>query len=83
MVEVKKDPDGRIQSIQLELNWWLGLGSKAVIITADKFEQLVDQVRLRLRGDEVRSLPDETQKTSQQVKRCRGQFRLHSQMRRL
>ena len=62
VVEVKKDPDGKIQSIQLELDRWLGLGSKAVTITADKFEQLVDKVRLRLRGDEVRSLPDETQK---------------------
>ena len=38
------------------------LSSKAVIITADKLEQLVDEVRLRLRGDEVRSLSDETQK---------------------
>jgi hypothetical protein len=34
----------------------------AVTITADKFEQLVDKVRLRLRGDEVQSMPDETQK---------------------
>ena len=55
VVEVKKDPDGKIQSIQLELDRWLGLGSKAVTITADKFEQLVDKVRLRLRGDEVQS----------------------------
>jgi hypothetical protein len=62
VIEVKKDPDGKIQSIQLELDRWLGLGSKAVTITADKFEQLVDKVRLRLRGDEVQSLPDETQK---------------------
>ena len=62
VVEVKKDPDGKIQSIQLELDPWLGLGSKAVTITADKFEQLVDKVRLRLRGDEVQSMPDETQK---------------------
>jgi sporulation protein YlmC with PRC-barrel domain len=62
VVDVKKDPDGRIQSIQLELDRWLGLGSKAVTITADKFEQLVDKVRLRLRGDEVQSMPDETQK---------------------
>ena len=62
VVEVKKDPDGKIQSIQLELDRWLGLGSKAITITADKFEQLADKVRLRLRGDEVRSMPDETQK---------------------
>src|SRR5215510_8763368 len=62
VIEVKKDPDGKIQSIQLELDRRLGLGSKAVTITADKFEQLVDKVRLGLRGDEVQSMPDETQK---------------------
>jgi hypothetical protein len=36
----------------------------AVTITADKFEQLVDKVKLRLRGDEVQSMPDETQKAT-------------------
>jgi len=58
VVEVHKGPDGKIQSIQLELDRWLGLGSKAVTITADKFEQLVDRVKLRLRGEEVQSMPD-------------------------
>ena len=62
VVEVNKGPDGKIQSIQLELDRWLGLGSKAVTITADKFEQLVDRVKLRLRGEEVQSMPDATQK---------------------
>ena len=62
VVEVNKGPDGKIQSIQLELDRWLGLGSKAVTITADKFEQLVDRVKLRLRGEDVQSMPDATQK---------------------
>jgi len=62
VVEVNKGPDGTIQSIQLELGRWLGLGSKAVTITADKFEQLADRIKLRLRGEDVQSMPDATQK---------------------
>ena len=62
VVEVHKGSDGKIQSIQLELGRWLGLGSKAVTITADKFEQLTDRIKLRLRGEEVQSMPDATQK---------------------
>ena len=62
VVEVNKGSDGKIQSIQLELGRWLGLGSKAVTITADKFEQLADRIKLRLRGEEVQSMPDATQK---------------------
>ena len=62
VVEVNKSPDGKIQSIQLELGRWLGLGSKAVTITADKFEQLADRIKLRLRGEDVQSMPDASQK---------------------
>jgi hypothetical protein len=69
VIEVKKHPDGKIQSIQLELDRWLGLGAKAVTITADKFEQLVDKVGLRLSGDEVKSMPDENAKAGRQVTR--------------
>jgi PRC-barrel domain len=62
VVEVNKSADGKIQSIQLELGRWLGLGSKAVTITADKFEQLADRIKLRLRGEDVQSMPDASQK---------------------
>jgi hypothetical protein len=62
VVEVNKGPDGKIQSIQVDVGRWLGLGSKVVTITADKFEQLADRVRLLLRGEEVQSMPDATQK---------------------
>jgi hypothetical protein len=58
VVEVNKGPDGKIQSIQLELDRWLGLGAKAVTVTSDKFEQLVDRVKLRLRGEDVQAMPD-------------------------
>jgi len=58
VVEVNKDPDGKINSIDIHVGRWLGLGPKVVRITADKFEHLADQVRLRLRGEEVQSMPD-------------------------
>jgi sporulation protein YlmC with PRC-barrel domain len=62
VIEVKKDPDGKIQSIQIELGRWLGLGSKTVTINADKFEHLADRVKLLFRGEEVQTMPDVTQK---------------------
>jgi hypothetical protein len=62
VVEVHRGPDGKIQSIQLELGRWLGLGSKAVTITSDKFEQLADRIKLHLRGEDVQSMPDASQK---------------------
>jgi hypothetical protein len=62
VVEVNKTPDGKIQSIDIHIGRWLGLGDKVVTISADKFEQLADQIRLRLRGDEVSAMPDATQK---------------------
>ena len=63
VVEVKKDADGKIQSIQIELGRWLGLGSKVVTIPADKFEQLADRIKLHLRGEEVEALPDTAQQS--------------------
>jgi len=57
VVEVNKGPDGRIHSIQIDVGRWLGLGSKVVTINADKFEHLADEVRLRLRGEDVQSMP--------------------------
>jgi hypothetical protein len=62
VVEVNKTPDGKIQSIEIHIGRLLGLGDKVVTISADKFEQLADQIKLRLRGDEVSSMPDATQK---------------------
>jgi hypothetical protein len=62
VVEVNRGPDGKVHSIQIEVGRWLGLGSKVVTINADKFERLADRVRLLLRGEEVHSMPDATQK---------------------
>jgi len=58
VVEVNKGPDGTIQSIQVEIGQALGIGPKVVTINADKFEQLVDRVRLMLGRDEVSKLPE-------------------------
>ena len=62
VVEVNKTPDGKIQSIDIHIGRWLGLGDKVVTISADKFDQLADQIRLRMRGDEVSAMPDATPK---------------------
>lgn len=58
VVDVKRTPDGKVQSIQVEVGQFLGLGSKVVDISADTLEQLADRIRLRMLGDQVRSLPE-------------------------
>ncbi len=61
VVEVARGPDGKIQSIQVEVGRFLGLGNRVVTINADAIEQLVDRVRLRMAGDQIRSLPEARQ----------------------
>jgi hypothetical protein len=58
VVDVVKGPDGKVQSIQIEIGRWLGLGSKVVTINADKFEQLADRIKVQLGVNDVRSLPE-------------------------
>lgn len=58
VVDVVKGPDGKVQSIQIEIGRWLGLGSKVVTINADKFEQLADRIKVQLGLNDVRSLPE-------------------------
>jgi PRC-barrel domain/Cysteine rich repeat len=58
VVEVVRGPDGKVQSIQVETGRWLGLGDRVVTISADDFDRLADRIKLRLGGDEVRSLPE-------------------------
>jgi hypothetical protein len=57
IMDVKRGVDGRIQSIEVEVGRFLGLGSKVVEISGDKLEEVAEKVRLRIGGDEVRSLP--------------------------
>jgi PRC-barrel domain len=57
VAQVVRAPDGKIQSIQVDIGRILGLGTKVVTITHDKFEQLAG-IKLRLSDAEIRSLPE-------------------------
>jgi Golgi apparatus protein 1 len=56
--EVTRGPDGKVQSIQVAVGRWLGIGDRIVTISADDFERLSDRVKLRLAGEEIRALPE-------------------------
>jgi hypothetical protein len=58
VVDVVRGPDGKIQSVQIEIGRFLGIGSRTVTISGDDLETLVDRIRLRLGGDAVRALPE-------------------------
>jgi hypothetical protein len=58
VVEVTRAPDGEIQSVQIQIGRFLGIGGRVVTIDAAQLEQLADQIRLRLNGDQVRALPE-------------------------
>jgi hypothetical protein len=58
IVEATRGPDGKVQSVQVAVGRWLGIGDRVVTISADDFERLADRVRLRLAGEEVRALPE-------------------------
>jgi hypothetical protein len=58
VVEVTRGPDGKVESIQVAVGRWLGIGDRVVTITADDFDQLADRIRLRLAGEEVRAMPE-------------------------
>ena len=58
VVDVKRGPDGKVQSIEVDVGRFLGLGSKVVEIGADKLEEFADRIQLRIAGDQVRSLPE-------------------------
>ncbi len=58
VVDIKRGPDGAIQAIEVEMDRMLGIGGKVVTVTADKFEQIGDRIKLLLGRDEVKSLPE-------------------------
>lgn len=58
IVDIKRAPDGAIQAIEIEMDRMLGIGGKTVSITADKFEQIGDKVKLLLGRDDVKNLPE-------------------------
>jgi sporulation protein YlmC with PRC-barrel domain len=59
VVDVQRTPDGKVQSVRIEVGRFLGLGSKTIEVNADKIEQLADRIKLRLGGDQIRSLSDQ------------------------
>lgn len=59
VVDVKRAPDGKLQSIKIEVGRFLGLGARAIEVSADSVEQLADRIRLRLGGEQIRSLSEE------------------------
>ena len=58
VADINRGADGKIESVKIEIGRFLGLGSKVVTISGDKLEELGERIRLRLSGDQLRSLPD-------------------------
>jgi sporulation protein YlmC with PRC-barrel domain len=58
VVNVVRGPDGKLQSVQIEVGRFLGIGDRTVSIDASQFEQLVDRIKLRLDANAIRSLPE-------------------------
>ncbi len=58
VVEIQRAPDGKIQSVQIQIGRFLGLGDKVVTINPDQIQQMADRIMLRMNGDQVRSLPE-------------------------
>ncbi len=58
VVSVKRAPDGKIQTVQIQAGRFLGLGDKTVTIDASQLQELANQIKLRLNADQVRDLPE-------------------------
>jgi len=58
VAQVERGPDGKIQSVQIQIGRLLGIGEKTITIDGSKLEQLQDRIRLMMSSDQVRSLPE-------------------------
>lgn len=58
IIQVERAPDGKIQSVQIQVGRLLGLGEKVITIDGDKIEQLADRMRLLMNSNQIRSLPE-------------------------
>jgi PRC-barrel domain len=58
VVEAVRGPDGKIQSVQIQIGRFLGLGDKVISMNADKLQELGDRVKLKLGADQIRVLPE-------------------------
>lgn len=61
IVEAVRGPDGKIQSVQIQISRFLGLGDKVISINADKLQELGDRIKLKLGADQLRLLPEAKQ----------------------
>ncbi len=58
VVDVQRDGQGRLQSVQIQIGRFLGLGDKVVTIDADRIQQMADRLKLNMNADQVRQLPE-------------------------
>ena len=58
VVQVERGPDGKIQSVQIQVGHLLGIGEKTIAIDGSKLEQLQDRIRLMMSSDQVHALPE-------------------------
>jgi PRC-barrel domain len=58
VVEVIRGPDGKLQSVQIQIGRFLGIGDKVVSISADKLQELGNRIKLKMDADQLRSLPE-------------------------
>jgi hypothetical protein len=57
ILDVRRGSDDKVQSIDVDVGRFLGLGNTVVTIDADKLKEIADKVKLRIRSDQVRVLP--------------------------
>lgn len=58
VAKAEANAEGKVESIQIDIGGFLGIGQKTVEISADQFTQAGDRVELTLTADEVAELPE-------------------------
>jgi Golgi apparatus protein 1 len=61
VIDVVRGPDGKVQSVRIDVGRFLGMGDRVVTIDRSAIEELSDRINLRLSGDDVRSMPESKQ----------------------
>ena len=58
VVEAVRGPDGKLQSVQIQIGRLLGLGDKVVSISVDRLQELGNGIQLQMGADQLRALPE-------------------------
>jgi len=58
VVEATRGPDGKIQSVQIQIGRLLGLGDKVVSISGDRLRELGDRLQVQMGADQFGTLPE-------------------------